>query len=123
MNVTVSARIGTLSATAPIGDPIRNPRAAGTIERIMIMFRFVFASVLLMISEAPEVNVTFLSSNAPKAAKVTSHTALFFSIFGNVAVLVFVITKIVATPTNVAIAMFTFNAAVKTTVMMMGKKE
>ena len=35
----------------------------------------------------------------------------------------YVITIIVATPASVAIDMFTFNAAVKTTVIIIGKKD
>ena len=118
----VSARIGTLNATAPEGEPRRSPRTAGTAEIIMIAGMLVFANVLPMISEVPDAKVTFLRSNAPKAAKVTSHTALFFRVFGNTAAF-FVISRIVATPTSVAIVIFTFNAAVKTTVMIIGKKE
>ena len=123
MNTTVSARIGTLSATAAEGEPMRKPRAAGTTESSMIASMFVFASALPRISEAPDATVTFLRSMAPKAAKVTSHTALFFRVFVNTAVFVFVIAKIVITPASVATAMSMFSAAVKKTVMMIGKNE
>ena len=123
MNTTVSARIGTLSATAAEGEPMRKPRAAGTNESSIMAGMFMFASVVPMISEAPDDTVTFLSSIAAKAAKVTSHTALFFRVFLNTVAFVFVIAKIVITPASVATAMFMFSAVVKKTVMMIGKNE
>ena len=79
-NVTVSARIGTLKAMAPEVEPIRNAKTAGTTENSIIAGMFVFASIFPRISDAPDVNVTFLRSIALKAAKDTSHTALFFRV-------------------------------------------
>ena len=113
MNTTVSARIGTVSATAAEGEPMRKPRAAGTTESSIIAGRFVFASVVPMISEVPDDTVTFLRSIAAKAAKVTSHTALLFRVFLNTVAFVFVIAKIVITPARVETAMSMFSAAVK----------
>ena len=123
MNATVSARIETLSATAPEGEPIRKPRIAGTIESSIIPSIFAFARVLPRISEAPDATVTFRSSRAPKAASVTSNNALFFRIFRRPVVFVFVMIRIVITPASVAIAMFTFKAAVRKSVIMIGENE
>ena len=123
MNATVSARMGTLRAMAPEVEPMRKAKTAGTAERSMIGGMFVPAKLLPRICEAPDSTVTFLSSNAAKAAKVTSQSALFFRVFLSVSNLVFVMTKIVITPTSVEMVMSTFNASVKTTVTMIGKKE
>ena len=81
MNTTVSARIGTLSAIAAEGEPMRKPRIAGTTESNNISGMFMFDNVVPRISEVLDATVTFLNSIAAKAARVTSHTALFFKVF------------------------------------------
>ena len=108
---------------APEVEPIRNATTAGTIETSSIWSMFVLANAFPKISEAPEATVTFLRSIAPKAAKVTSQTALFFRVFLNTSKFVLVITRIAITPMKVAIAMSIPSAAFKTTVAMMGKNE
>lgn len=122
MNTTVSARIGTLSAIAAEGEPMRKPRIAGTTESNNISGMFMFDNVVPRISEVLDATVTFLNSIAAKAAKVTSHTALFFKVFLITVTFVFVIVKIVITPASVETAKFTFVTA-KTTVTMIGKNE
>ena len=123
MKVTVSARIGTLSAIAPEAEPRRRPRTTGTAESTTIPLMFVFARALPRICEAPEAKVTFLRSNALKAASVTSHIVPFFRTFWNIVNFVLVIATMVIVPTSVEIAMFTFNAAARMTVMMIGENE
>ena len=112
-----------LRAIDPDGEPRRNPRIAGTIESSNIVFKLAFARILPNISEVPEAKVTFFNSKAPKAAKVTSHNALFFKILLQVIIVILWKIKIVNNPINVANAIFTFSTAARITVIVIGKKE
>ena len=121
--MTVSASTGTLRATPPDEEPIRKARAAGTLNKSTVSFRFAFATASLKISEIPEERATFLRNKAPKDARGTFHRDQSFRIFPKMFALVFMIIERISIPTSVAIAIFTFSVAVKRTVTIIGEKE
>jgi hypothetical protein len=123
MKVTISARIGTLRAIAPLGEDKIKPRTAGTLASNKVPLKLESTKALPKTSKAPEATVAFLRSRAPKAAKVTSQRALFFRIFGKTAVFVLVMIMMVITPANVASAMSTLSKAANRAVIMIGEKE
>ena len=58
-------RIETLMATPPEGEPVRNPRTAGTTVNSMIMSKLPVAKRFPKIPEIPALSIVFLSRNAP----------------------------------------------------------